>query len=199
MMPYRYRQRGATLVVSLILLVMITMLALSTMRTSTIEERMARFSREQSLAFQAAESALKDAEIEFSPNGGTRSGLINKGLGFVPDCEASGTGSPDPRFRGLCQMAPIGAAVPAWNNVNSSLATPYGTYRRVAGVAPTPLPSDGSPNSVAQQPRYIVEYWPMAQEIGTGSLQFMRYRITAQGFGPNVNVQSWVQSILVRQ
>ncbi|WP_374510941.1 PilX N-terminal domain-containing pilus assembly protein [Niveibacterium sp.] len=196
-MTYKFRQRGATLVVSLILLVMITMLALSTMRTSTMEERMSRFSREQSLAFQAAESALKDAEIEFSPNGGERSGLINKGLGFVPDCEASGTGSPDRRFRGLCQMATSGD--PAWKSVDWAKATSYGTFRRVAGVAPTPLPSDGSPNSVAQQPRYIVEYWPMAQEIGTGSLQFMRYRITAQGFGPNVDVQSWVQSILVRQ
>ncbi len=194
-------QHGATLVVSLIMLVLITMLALSTMRTATMEERMSRFSREQSMAFQAAEVALRDAEAEFGPNGGTRSDDLARGAGgtgFVPDCVASGTGAPDARFRGLCTMAVAGAD-PAWAMLNGGLGTTYGTYRRIGGAAPVPLVMDGSPNSVVQQPRYLAEILPSPGEVGPNSKQFRRYRITAQGFGPSANVQAWVQSNLVLQ
>ena len=55
-------QEGFVLIVGLVILGLLTMLALSGMRDSTIQEKMAGASRDSGLAFQAAESSLRDAE-----------------------------------------------------------------------------------------------------------------------------------------
>lgn len=55
------RQRGAALVIGLILLVVLTILAVSGVFTSTMELRMARNTQSQERAFQAAEVAVEDA------------------------------------------------------------------------------------------------------------------------------------------
>jgi type IV pilus assembly protein PilX len=55
-------QRGAILVVSLLLLLVLTVLAVATMRMSTSEERMAGNVRDTNLSFQAAEAAARAAE-----------------------------------------------------------------------------------------------------------------------------------------
>ena len=55
-------QEGFVLIVGLVILGLLTMLALSGMRDSTLQEKMAGASRDSGLAFQAAESALRDAE-----------------------------------------------------------------------------------------------------------------------------------------
>ena len=55
-------QEGFVLIVGLVILGLLTMLALSGMRDSTIQEKMAGASRDSGLAFQAAETALRDAE-----------------------------------------------------------------------------------------------------------------------------------------
>jgi len=61
-------QKGSALLVSLIILVVMTLLGLSAMRTSTMEERMAGNMRDSELAFQAAEAALRAAEKNISDN-----------------------------------------------------------------------------------------------------------------------------------
>ena len=61
------RQRGAVLVVSLIMLLLLTMLGLSGMRGTTLDERMAGNMRDQDLAFQAAEAALRTGETVLAP------------------------------------------------------------------------------------------------------------------------------------
>jgi type IV pilus assembly protein PilX len=55
-------QEGFVLIVGLVILGLLTMLALSSMRDTTMQEKMAGASRDSGLAFQAAESALRDAE-----------------------------------------------------------------------------------------------------------------------------------------
>ncbi len=56
------RQHGSALLVSLIVLLVMTLLGLSSMRTTVLEEKMAGNMRDSELAFQAAEAALRDAE-----------------------------------------------------------------------------------------------------------------------------------------
>ncbi|RMD78758.1 MAG: pilus assembly protein PilX [Gammaproteobacteria bacterium] len=58
----RRAQRGSALVVSLLVLLVLTLLALAGTRSTTLEERMAGNFRDRHLAFQAAETALRDAE-----------------------------------------------------------------------------------------------------------------------------------------
>ncbi len=63
-----HRQSGVALIISLILLVITTLLGLAAIRSITQEERMAGQSYSRSLAFQATESALRQAEILVETN-----------------------------------------------------------------------------------------------------------------------------------
>lgn len=58
----RKKQQGVTLIISLLILVMMTLIGTTTIRTTTMEERMAGNMRDHNLAFQAAESSLRDGE-----------------------------------------------------------------------------------------------------------------------------------------
>ena len=64
MATHRMRERGVSLVVGLIFLVVLTILGLMALRGAILEERMSGNARERSLAFQAAEAALRDAELD---------------------------------------------------------------------------------------------------------------------------------------
>ncbi len=55
-------QRGAVLVVSMLLLLVMTLLAITGMRNTTLEEKMAGNTRDIHLAFNSAEAALRQAE-----------------------------------------------------------------------------------------------------------------------------------------
>jgi type IV pilus assembly protein PilX len=55
-------QRGASLVVVLILLLVVTLLGLAVLRSTLLEERMTANMLDRSLGFQAAESALREGE-----------------------------------------------------------------------------------------------------------------------------------------
>jgi type IV pilus assembly protein PilX len=55
-------ERGASLIVVLILLLIMTLLGLAVLKNTTLEERMTANLYDRSLGFQAAESALRQAE-----------------------------------------------------------------------------------------------------------------------------------------
>ncbi|HMB74618.1 MAG TPA: PilX N-terminal domain-containing pilus assembly protein [Gammaproteobacteria bacterium] len=56
------RERGAALIIALVFLIVLTMLGVSSMRTTTLQQRMAGNQRDSNLAFQAAEAGLREAE-----------------------------------------------------------------------------------------------------------------------------------------
>lgn len=60
--PPPRRQRGVALFISLVLLLMLTIIGVSGVQSTSLEVRMARNDHDGLLAFQAAESALRDAE-----------------------------------------------------------------------------------------------------------------------------------------
>lgn len=59
-------QSGIALFMSLVMLLIITVLGLSSVQSTSMQERMARNSRDTNLAFQSAEAAIKDAEAAMS-------------------------------------------------------------------------------------------------------------------------------------
>ncbi len=69
-----HRQQGAVLVVSLLLLLVLTVLALTASQSTRLQERMAGNARDTDLAFQAAEAGLREAEARLdtlaAANGG---------------------------------------------------------------------------------------------------------------------------------
>jgi type IV pilus assembly protein PilX len=59
-------QSGAVLPISLIMVLLLTMIGVTGMQTTSLEEKMAGNMRDKNLAFQAAESALKEAEASLT-------------------------------------------------------------------------------------------------------------------------------------
>ena len=60
----RIRQTGAILVVSLLLLLVLTMLGLTAMQMTRMEERMSGNTRDRDIAFQGAEAGLREGEAQ---------------------------------------------------------------------------------------------------------------------------------------
>ena len=60
-------QTGVVLVISLIMLVLLTLIGITGTQVTSLEEKMASNTRDQNLAFQAAESALREGETYLSP------------------------------------------------------------------------------------------------------------------------------------
>ncbi len=61
-------QRGAVLVISLLMLLVLTLIGVSSMGTANLEEKMAGNLRDRELAFQAAEAALRTGERYIEAN-----------------------------------------------------------------------------------------------------------------------------------
>ncbi len=77
------RQGGVVFVVSLIILLIMSMLAIGSTRTTVLEEKMAGNASDRNLAFQSAESAVREAEqflegIVSLGNFDTDAGLIGR-------------------------------------------------------------------------------------------------------------------------
>lgn len=116
-----HRQRGAALVIGLVLLVVITVLAISGMNTATTELAMARNDQNSENAFQAAETGLENAlalgtfdETMVLPQYVSASGheYVDARIDWEPDASAI----PDKAFS-------IGSGVRALSFVATSQAT----------------------------------------------------------------------------
>lgn len=169
MLPLKRRQDGAALLVCLIILILVTLMGLTTMKTSVLQEKMSGASSDRTLAFQAAELALRDAERNVKDN-------ISPASAFAEGCAAS-----------LC-MAPTDGSSAADNlDWESSRAASYGQD--------TLAPPIGG---VATQPKYIIELlYKMQPPLGnSASMKSMGipYRITALGFGKQKQTRVILQS-----
>lgn len=60
--PSPHNQSGVVLIISLVILLLLTLLGLTGMQTTSLEEKMANNMRDKNIAFQAAEAALKIGE-----------------------------------------------------------------------------------------------------------------------------------------
>src|SRR5258706_1198268 len=67
------RQRGATLIIALVMLLLVTLVGIAMVRASTMDEKMAGNFRDRDQAFQAGEAAVRTclAQVE----GGTYTGI----------------------------------------------------------------------------------------------------------------------------
>ena len=65
---HQTHQQGSVLIISLIIMLVLTIVGVSGMKTSLLEEKMAGNLRDSQLAFQAAEATLKQAEQYIEEN-----------------------------------------------------------------------------------------------------------------------------------
>jgi type IV pilus assembly protein PilX len=165
------RQCGSVLAIALIFLLLMTLIGVTAMRTTTMQERMAGNMRDRNLAFQAAEVALREGEKYLTDS-------------VVMDT-FDNTG-------GLYQ--PAGADEHNHWDVIDWLADANSR------------PVTASLDSVARQPRYIVEEMaagssetPASLEADAPLTETRVYRITTMGWGGNINTQVMLQTRFRRQ
>ncbi len=164
-------QNGAVLAMTLILMVLMTVVGLSTMKTSVLSERMAGNYDSVNVAFQSAEAALRDAEQDLRCDG-CRDGdavpiyAISGLTGFTSDCRA-----------GLCYFGATSTEVLKETDDNgNALYDKFQTYGVKTNV--------DSLTGTAQQAKYIIEgkkVWP----AGAAGWKYY-YVITAIGNGKTV-------------
>lgn len=171
--PY---QSGMVLIISLIMLLLLTLIATTGMQTSSLEEKMAGNLRDRNIAFQAAESALRDAEWDIKPINPPPAAArdISSITLFVADCGASTTASTTDD--GLCYNGPAGYSTSIWTTANMT-AAPSVAYGRFTGATVIP--------NLSAQPRYLIE----------GFFGQTYYRITVRAQGANANTVVWLQEV----
>lgn len=176
-------QHGVALITGLIFLVVLTLIAITAARMSGLEERMAGNTRDRSLAVQAAEMALRDAELDIR-----RPAFATGITGFDPACT-----------NGLCYNGKTGNsngvdwnAIPVWTTV-SMTAAPSIEYGSNTGATPIA--------GLSAKPRYLIEgIQKLCLSDATGGLKCGSslktvYRITVRAQGANPNTVVWMQEV----
>lgn len=178
------RQRGAVLVTTLILSLLVLMLGIAAARTSGHAQTTTRYASDRLVAFAAAEAALADAERDIAgPNGspGRQSLFATAPLSLSERC---GAGADD---LGLCR-AISEPRTPQWQTIDlandETQTVSFGKYtgaRLAAGRVPLP--------------RYLIEFilQPRPGTQGGGL-----YRITSIGFGERNGMHLVLQSFYHR-
>jgi type IV pilus assembly protein PilX len=188
LMPVRDNQRGAALVVTLLMLIVILMLGISAAQLALQGEKASRNDRDRQIAFQAAEAALMDAEldIENSPDTArSRSAMFSKDSvrGFhADDGNICGAGESNISL-GLCERQ-LDGSTPAWITVDFDDASP-GTMQSVPfGKFTGQRFPTGNGALPSQPPRYVIELMTYNRAGESADRPSYFYRITAIGYGP---------------
>ena len=164
------RERGASLVVVMLVLLLVTVIGIAGTRLALLSELSASHDRDTQIAFEAAEAAVMDNAAQYNTTPGA--------------CLASAG------ERGLCGPAASATAKPTWasvdflNDGSSAPTVAYGTFTCRTYAA-------GSGLKPARPPRYLIEVVPdKTPGMPVGSYM---YRITAMGFGPRIDTRSVIQ------
>ncbi len=169
------RQRGVVLFVSLVMLMILTILGVSSVQTTSLQEVMSRNSQDTNLAFQAAESALRDGES------------IVELMESTQLFDAATPGYYYEKAAGL---------TPNWRDVDWADDNPNS-----GGYVARDTPIVG----VAAQPRYIVEHLKEVEETGGGLNQgndgndsgggvTQIFRVTSYGVGGSPSARVMLQA-----
>ncbi|MCX7098671.1 MAG: PilX N-terminal domain-containing pilus assembly protein [Methylococcales bacterium] len=167
------RQCGAVLIVSLIILTLLTLIGLNSMQSTMLEEKMANNLRQHDLAFQAAEAALRDAEMF----------IESTDAAFVPLKLSGGPFQGGSCANGLCPY-------PTTTSVSFNWTTYGKEYGTLGGGSPKKI--SGIKND--HQPRYIIELINTQPSSDSARL-YATFRITAFAWGNETNAVVRLQTI----
>jgi len=176
----RVKQRGAVLITVLVLTLGLTVLVLSQMDIIILDEKVIANQKDRSLAFQAAESAIREAE----------NWLVDQAT------------EPEPMTNGASNVwvtdSPNLNANPEWWMHMDDAE--WKSYANQAMTAQSDLPGI-DPNN---KPRYIIEHYAYVQDTLVSGQQRDElgrdfYRITARGYGGTETARVTLQSTYTRR
>ena len=170
----RSRQGGAVLVISMLLLLVLTILALGASQSTRLEERMAGNARDVDLAFQSAEAGLRAAEqyITETPN--------------LPPCADSTLASCHVLQQGHFANTDLARRDKAWWNAN---AKPYGA------------PGAHEIVEVTEDPRFVIEefqFVPFSLRVDETAGKTY-YKSTSWSPGATETANAVVESVFSRE
>jgi type IV pilus assembly protein PilX len=170
------KQRGVVIVVALVMLLAMTILSVTSMTNSTLEEKMSANLRDREIALQAAEAALRYGE-RLAPT-------IAKG-DFNCGCN-SGHCNFDIENPGTCDLTVeywTDAGLDVWNDTDKHISYNV-TF-----------------SEVSTQPKLIIEYMGrQMQDLDAGVWQTGDppvFRITAMGYGQTSTTRVMLQSTYI--
>ena len=189
----RVNQRGASLIVVMIILTIVSLLGIGAIQISMMSERGARNDRDMQLALQSAEAALTDAELDISNSSSLRYSVFGPVVNFQAFIDKCGTTGVT---QGLCAETTLGNK-PAWQDISLNFADATATARTTAYGTFTnrTFQAGGAGVQPAQAPRYIIELMQDKSSINAGGNPNFAYRVTAVGFGPRTDIQAVVQML----
>jgi type IV pilus assembly protein PilX len=194
----RNQNQGIALVVVLLILAMVSMLGVASIQISKTATQSARNERDTQVAWQSAEAALLDAELDIlgKPASSTKKrGSIfeNKNTDttkFIDNCGQTGD------EKGLCTLNQENKL--AWLAINflesDSSKSKYVEFGDFTGRK---FSAGNTGIQPALKPRYIIELIDDPNIERTQAQQYRKYvfRVTAIGFGPSKNTQVVLQTI----
>jgi type IV pilus assembly protein PilX len=170
-------QRGAVLVISLILLLVMTVLGLAAMQVTRMEERMAGNYRDVNIAFQSAEAGLRDAENR-----------IRDMIERPATCATAPCAVPSVWERNLPELDNLRDKTGEWWDDN---ALEYGAD------------DDHEIEQATADPRVLIEdagFVPDSLTVGHAAPEGRNfYRITANSFGATVTARAMLESTYTRR
>jgi type IV pilus assembly protein PilX len=190
------QQRGMSLITTLLFMVAALMLGVSVLSVNVMQERTIGNTKDRDLALQAAEAALRDAEIDLAARAGT--------LTFSEDCALGLCVPPAQRV-----TSPVSRSIEqdvdwSWPS-GATIATihanrKYRVYGQFTGGAKFP----GIKDTDDAQPRYVIEKVgnlgaPVGEGMGLGKAAAnptgTGYRITARAVGSRPETLVILQSM----
>lgn len=170
LVPSSTRQRGAALVIALLILLMLTPLGVAMFRSFGLQERIAGNTREKQHAFQAAQSALQFGEWWLTQGNASTGTSCTGALASTQVCSNA------------VAMATLTAA--PWSTTGSTY-TPI----NVNGTSPMTISTTGGVGTYFAAPKLYINYMGLAP-----SGQARVYQVTAIGNGGDANSVAVVQS-----
>lgn len=164
---YPGHERGSALIIGLIMLVVLSMIGLSSLQNTVLQERMAGNLRERSLAFEAAELALREGEMVARTS-------------FAPDA-APGSAFSGPGLFDRMDGNPV-----TFSLTDANL--------QANGVALDTVQQTAAPPRYIVERQ---ESWPLTLGTGTGGVDIESFRITALGFGGTLEAVVILQSTII--
>jgi type IV pilus assembly protein PilX len=187
----REHSRGATLIVALVLLTVLTIMGVFAARSAIFQERSAANEADRNVALQAAELTLRDAEkdiLGLRANGTPCAGNCRDTASYADGLLVNGFDTIGCSNNGLCEgdetTTPWTTAA-LWND--TARTARYGQFTGDNTQVVT---------SVSRPPRYIIEKFSRFYE---GLPNRTVYRITVTAWGRNANTMVTLQSVFVPQ
>jgi type IV pilus assembly protein PilX len=174
MRPLRYslhQQSGIVLIVSFIILLLLTIIGISGMKVTGLEEKMAGNDRDQNVAFQSAEAALRAGEARidtiYSDGNGSISSFCGNTVGLYHEVN-------------LCTANVAATKANAPNAFDSETWT---DKKSVAVASVSTTASSSGNKLVTAAPRYFITYVAIIPPVSAGASPAYLFTVTARGLG----------------